>query len=255
MPGQPVNATKRLFLWGIENMLCCEWTLVKSFSTHLTAEPLKCRRWSCDYCQPYRASDLRRQARDGKPDTFLTLTVNPMVGKDPDHRARTLVRAWRLIRLRAIRKYKYKSIPFIAVFEATKAGEPHLHILCRVPWIDQRWLSRQMAELMSAPICDIRRIKHVGQLANYVAKYVGKDPQAFKRCKRYWASHDYKPAIDDLEDGDGEEAPCCWVEKISIAGHARAVASWGFALISERKGKRTYQNAAQMGAVAPLAPP
>ena len=78
-------------------MLCLEWTLVKSYSTHLIAEPLKCKRWSCDYCQPFRAAALKRQAENGKPDTFLTLTVNPKVGRHPDHRARKLVRAWCLI--------------------------------------------------------------------------------------------------------------------------------------------------------------
>lgn len=180
-------------------VLCRDWTVVKERAGVTTAEPLKCRCWSCDYCQPARINQLKGLARAGAPDTFLTLTANPKRGHSPDDRARGLARAWRLLRLRAMRHYGYRSLPFLAVFEKTKRGEPHLHILLRVRWLDQRWVSAQMRGLTSAPICDIRRVKGAKQAAAYVAKYVGKEPCPFKGTKRYWRSQDWDltPTLDE----------------------------------------------------------
>lgn len=171
--------------------LCREWTLVKQKGDTLTAEPLKCRCWTCEYCKPIRSRQLRKLGYLGKPDTFLTLTVNPAHFDGPDERARQLVRAWRNLRRRAMRKYGYKSIPFLAVFERTKKGEPHLHVLMRVKWLEQSWISEVMDELIGAPIVDIRRVKGARAAAAYVAKYVGKDPTTFEGAKRYWRSRDW----------------------------------------------------------------
>lgn len=188
-------------------VLCREWTLVKETGRITTAEPLKCRCWTCDYCQPIRLRQLKGMARAGAPDTFLTLTVNPETGHTPAERARDLAKAWRLIRKRAMRRYAYKAIPFLAVFEKTKRGEPHLHILMRVKWLDQRWVSGVMRDLIGAPIVDIRRVRSAKQAAAYVAKYVGKDPVTFAGCKRYWRSQDWEltPANDN-EELTGEPA-------------------------------------------------
>ena len=147
-------------------------------------------------------------AADGAPDTFLTLTANPKCFESPDARAQALVKAWRTIRRRAQKKYGYDSIPFLAVFEATKRGEPHLHILLRVKWLDQEWLSAQLEELTGAKIVDIRRVKGRRQAAAYVTKYVGKSPGAFEGCKRYWKSQDYiikDEADEETDDYDPSE--------------------------------------------------
>jgi len=133
---------------------------------------------------------------------FITLTVNPAWGHGPVYRARALARAWRIIRKRACRKYKYKTIPFLAVFERTKKGEPHLHIIARCKWLGQRWLSDQMKELMDAPIVDVRRVTGRRKVASYVTKYIGKDPERFGTCKRYWAStvweeEQWEPVVSD----------------------------------------------------------
>lgn len=190
-------------------VLCREWTLVKETGGVTTAEPLKCRCWTCDYCQPIRLRQLKGMARAGAPDTFLTLTVNPQTGHTPDERARDLAKAWRLIRKRAIRRYAYAVIPFLAVFEKTKRGEPHLHILMRVKWLDQRWVSDVMRELIGAPIVDIRRVRSAKQAAAYVAKYVGKDPMTFNGCKRYWRSQDWELHAA-VSHGSGDYATSEW---------------------------------------------
>lgn len=146
--------------------------------------------------------------KSGKPNTFITLTVNPATNLDPAHRARALARAWPKVVKAAKKKYGYKSIPYICVFEATQKGEPHLHILCRVKWIDQHWLSDQMRRLIGAFMVDIRRVRSTDQAAHYISKYVGKEPGHFNSCKRYWRTQDYeltKYVVDTIE-GD-------WTEK------------------------------------------
>jgi len=141
-------------------------------------------------------------AKAGKPDRLLTLTANPAWGLSPAHRAQALVLAWRKLRKRLLDKDKKKKIPFIAVFEKTKKGEPHLHVLLRGVWLDQQEISAHMAIETASPIVDIRKIKNDQKASNYVAKYAAKDPVAFSGCKRFWQSRDYP-----LEKLSKEENP------------------------------------------------
>ena len=190
---------------GVDEILCSEAVLVNQGIAAARAVTLKCRSWSCEICQPERKKQLIRLARSGAPKTFITLTVNPETGIDRIDRARTLVKAWRLIVKRAKRRHGYAKIGYLCVFEATKAGEPHLHILSTVPWLDQKWLSRQMAELAEAPIVDIRKVKSSGHIAHYIAKYIGKAPHRFGTLKRYWYTKDWK-----LDDWTPEPTPGYW---------------------------------------------
>jgi len=143
---------------------------------------------------------LIAQARDGAPTTFITLTAAASSGETPGARARALAAAWRKVVRAACKKYGYKSIPYICIFEATKKGEPHLHILCRVKWISQKWLSNKMKELTGSPIVDIRTVKNVKQACDYVAKYIGKQPHRFATCKRYWSTRTYRKTTWEPED-------------------------------------------------------
>lgn len=169
-------------------MLCSELTIVKKTSRAVILTPLPCRRWTCEHCQPIRKRQLVGQAMSGHPDTFLTLTIKPSAYPDKEAAAVALVSAWRKIRREACRRYGYKHIPFMAFFEGTKAGWPHLHILLRVKWLDQWWLSERMEHHARSPIVDIRRIQSRRKAAFYVAKYAGKQPSQFGTLKRYWRS-------------------------------------------------------------------
>ena len=204
-------------------MFCAEWSLVKHEGIKRTITPLYCNAWTCDVCQPRRRARLFRQAADGHPDTFITLTSNPAVGYSPDERAQALSEAWRVIVRRAKAKYGYTTIPYLCVFEATKYGEPHLHILARCAWLDQRWLSEQMDILTQAPVVDIRRIASQRQAAAYVAKYVGKDPHHFAGTKRYWMTRDYLAPIEPEDRVPDLEKPYFSISKwnwITLAGEA-----------------------------------
>ena len=188
-------------------MLCSETSLVKHRATVNIIRPLRCRCWHCEECQPERVKDLKGLARRGEPRTFLTLTVNPNRLDSPTARAQALVNAFLVLRRRAKRLLRLKSFPFLAVFEKTKRGEPHLHIMARIPFISQKWISDAMDELMGAPVVDIRRIDNVNRVAAYVAKYIAKAPAKFDGCKRYWRSQDFElekhkwkpPAPDPLD--------------------------------------------------------
>lgn len=171
--------------------VCGGWSLVKHEPYGTKAITLWCRSWQCADCAPFRVAALKRDAMDGKPTTFITLTVNPRMGQSPTERAQELSDAWKIVVKRARRKWTKAPLEYLAVFEETKKGEPHLHILARAPFIPQKWLSATMDELISAPIVDIRAVGHVKNAARYVAKYVGKGPKAFAALKRYWSSRNY----------------------------------------------------------------
>lgn len=172
-------------------MLCREQSLVKTGDGWGVARPLCCRSWGCEYCAPRRRSDLIRRAAAGRPTRLLTLTTNPALYGSPAQRAHELANAWRKVVKRAQRQLGWGKPQYFAVFERTKRGEPHLHILIRGRYLPQSWLSKQMKELIGAPICDIRKVHSERGAAAYVAKYLGKDPHRFGTCKRYWATRGY----------------------------------------------------------------
>lgn len=186
--------------------LCREYTLVKHHAGLTHCKPLTCRSWMCEYCAPDRRKRLMAQAASGAPQRFLTLTVNPTTGDSPDHRLTLLSAAWRTCVKRLRRHYGQHTIQYLAVVEATKRGEPHLHILLRSPYIPQAELSRIMSELIDSPIVDIRRIKGTREVIRYVAKYITKSPHHFGTGKRYWSSQAWELPQDPDEERDSLHA-------------------------------------------------
>ncbi len=179
-------------------MLCSEWSLVKRSHHHDTVIPLRCRCWHCDECRPLRTYQLIEEAKAGNPDLFITLTSRRRPGLTPDQAAVLLAHAWRSVRAAYLRKHGRGSLPFLAVFERTKKGWPHIHIVARCRWLDQRWLSDQMRSLIGSPVVDVRRVHGKSKVAAYVTKYISKNPERFDKCKRYWRSIDYLKPISHL---------------------------------------------------------
>lgn len=171
--------------------ICRSMSLVKGDGDLGVISALKCKCWDCNHCVVERRAKLIAQACSGQPTMFVTLTSRPRADVSPEEQCTALARAWRLIVKRAKRKYGYEHLPYFAVVEATKTGQPHLHILVRCQWIDQRWLSDQMREITGDYIVDVRRIVRPKQVVHYVAKYIGKAPHRFGTSKRYWCSQDY----------------------------------------------------------------
>jgi len=197
-------------------MFCQEWALVKSGFPQIKAIPLKCKCWSCDECRPGRVKRLVYEAKLGRPDLFITLTSRYIPNGDPAAAARDLVTAWRTIRREYLNKNGKDSLPFLAVFEETKRGWPHLHIVARCKWLSQRALSKRMDELIGAPICWVERLKTTRKIANYVAKYIGKNPYRFHGTKRYWRSLDYFAPTPEDEVPTDDDPPLWVVWKMSL---------------------------------------
>lgn len=203
--------------------LCNEWTLSKQLPGERYAKPLPCRSWSCDLCAPKRVKQLVAQAIAGDPRRFLTLTVSPEAGETPLDRHAALMRAWHLFVKRVRRLPGFGSFQYLWVVEATKAGEPHLHVLLRCGWIDQKLISEWFDELARSPIVDIRSISGVKHVAQYVAKYIVKNLARFENSKRYFASREYE--LDQLDDQEPEPSrgPGWTVIREHIA---RVTSSW-----------------------------
>jgi hypothetical protein len=187
--GRPVSSN--IFSWGTF-LYCGSHTLVKYEDRVRYARRLKCRSWSCPDCEPYRKKRLISEAMGGNPTMFLTLTCRRAEGKDADTAARELSHAWRLLRLRWMRLKKVKRLPFLAVFEPHASGWPHLHIVLRAGFIDWKWLSAQMLELLDSPHVYVERLNSNRKVAGYVAKYIGKGTSKFGTLKRFWKSQDYE---------------------------------------------------------------
>jgi len=172
--------------------LCGQWTLVKDQGVERRAKPLPCRSWHCPDCAPRRKAQLQALAASGDPNRFITLTINPTVGSSQEERLKILSHAWKTIVKRLRYHHPQEPIQYLALVEATKNGEPHLHILYRGPYVKQSLLSEAMEEIAASPIVDIRRIRGLREVIRYVAKYVTKAPAQFGTSKRYWHSAAYE---------------------------------------------------------------
>lgn len=183
---------------AVMTFICGGTTVEAECSFGGAARAVNCRSWSCETCAPARARQLQAEARSGKPNRFITLTSRRKPGYSAIQAARALVSAWRII-VRLVRKqHPGKEVEYFPVFEATKSGWPHLHILYRGPWISQHWLSAQMRRLTNSPIVDIRHVDNAAQAVAYVAKYVGQEPHKFGTLKRYWKSGGWALPDDEV---------------------------------------------------------
>lgn len=158
---------------------------------------LRCKRWSCPICREDNRRKVMHAARRGEPNIFLTLTVKPDLYDTPDEAARDMKRGLVALRRRIERKWGIEKLPFIVVFERTKKGWPHMHLLCRAPFMPQKELAEMWQAITGAFIIDIRFIRRKSQVLFYVTKYIGKDLAAFEGCKRWWRSHNYQRIKDE----------------------------------------------------------
>ena len=188
-------------------MFCKDWTLVKRKDPGLAVIPLRCKTWHCDECRPRRTKRLVYEAKSGQPNLFITLTSRRRPGGSPAAAARALARAWRQVRSEYIKAHGKGSLAFLTVFEETRHGWPHLHIVARGKWVDQGWLSKRMGALIASPIVWVKAINGLGQVAAYISKYIAKNPQRFAGTKRYWRSLDFLLPVAGLEAGGAAAEP------------------------------------------------
>ena len=205
-------------------MLCSEWSLVNRQTPLIKIMPLRCKCWHCEECRPLRTWRLLTEARAGKPDLFITLTWRWRASVSPDQAAVLLAHAWRSARAAYLREFGPKSLPFLAVFERTKKGQPHIHIVARCKWLDHEWLSKKMGKLIRSPNVWIERIHHKSKVAAYVTKYIGKNPERFVGVKRYWRSMDYLLPPDPEDEPLRERSGLWEIHQLDWRSCARAFA-------------------------------
>jgi len=212
--------------------ICREWSIVNQEPGKRHARVLYCKSWSCPTCRPKRRSQLLAKCASGKPNRFITLTVNPSEGESPEQRLRSLARAWRVCVQRLRRRYGQNSIDYLAIVEKTKHGEPHLHILARCPYIPHAYLSGIMRELINAPIVDIRLIKSQRNAILYVAKYVTKEPERLGTAKRYWSSMTYEINPENKPDKNANRDYPWIVSHYTIERLAHAWTNDGWTIVA-----------------------
>jgi len=178
--------------------VCGAMALVKDSEADVFVKPLRCRSWLCSFCCQRRRKQLMAEIANGQPDKFITVTSNPAMGGTPESRRLALGVAWATLVKRIKRTWPHFDFQYMAVVEETKAGEPHLHVAARAPFIPQWWLSNAMKEIADSPIVDIRKIRGVRQAVRYLAKYITKQPAQFGTTKRYWKSRGYALPNDDF---------------------------------------------------------
>lgn len=206
--------------------LCPEVLRVNSDQYGGEARVLRCKRWSCEICHNYNRMKVMHAARRGQPNLFMTLTCNPANFSSPDEAARDMKRGLSALRRRIARRWKVKNIPFIVVYEKTKKGWPHMHLLMRAPFMHWKVLRAMWQEISGAHQVDVRFIRKATQVLFYVTKYIGKELHAFEGCKRWWRSHNYEELKDEpwADPGLGGEwrkeftTLDRWVDQLITAG-------------------------------------
>ena len=177
--------------------LCSDRTLVNANSAVGEIAALKCKRWSCENCNADNRWRVMQQAKRGAPDLFMTLSHIEGSKLTPDEAARDMKRGLVLLRRMIERRFGIKNIPFIVVFEKTKKGWPHMHLLLRGPYMHWQVLRGMWKQITGAFEVDVRRIPRKEQVLFYITKYLGKDLHAFAGCKRWWKSQNYLSEPDD----------------------------------------------------------
>ncbi len=215
-------------------MFCAEWALVKFSFRTAEVLPLLCKCWTCDECRPGRTRRVVEEAKRGNPTFFITLTSRRRPELTPSQAAQALVVALRQLRRRYVKEHGKGSFAFMAVFEATKKGWPHIHMVARCKSISEIWLKDQMRELHDSPIVDRQVIHNKSKIAAYVSKYIGKNPHRFTGVKRYWRSLDYLLPPPELDYDPWDDTPAwevqqrtwwCLAQDLAAAGW-RVKAPW-----------------------------
>lgn len=179
-------------------MYCTDLTFVNHSDTAGTINALRCKKWDCPHCRPVNRQRVMRKAAEGHPNLFMTLTCDPERYETPEEAARDMKRGLVALRRRIERKWKVKNIPFIVVYERTKKGWPHMHLLMRAPYMHWKVLRGMWNDITGAFEVDVREIKKRSSVLFYVTKYIGKDLARFEGCKRWWRSHNYaEPKKDE----------------------------------------------------------
>jgi hypothetical protein len=149
--------------------------------------PIRCRSWDCLECAKANKRRLLRRLRHAKPNLFATLTTSERTAATPEEAFARANAALPLLFKRWRRARPGSRLDYFLVWERTKRGWPHIHLLLVADRVAKRWLSRQWLELTGCYIVDLQPLGSIAHAASYLAKYLTKDPQVpagFRRWRR-----------------------------------------------------------------------
>lgn len=172
---------------------CGEWSATKYEDGVWVAVPLRCRRWNCPTCARRQKRRFLKSLSETSVDALLTLTCDPKRFRDPTQAFRLMSHQIPNLMKRLRRHFPLAAIDYLVVWEETRRGWPHAHVLMRGPYLPQRLISRLWRELAFSPIVDIRRVHQRREVAAYVGKYLSKQPRVppgyrrFRSSQTFWA--------------------------------------------------------------------
>lgn len=171
--------------------ICGWWTFRQEFAGTVRLRPATCKMWACSDCAPRLKNRLRHRLKCTPVDRLVTLGCKPSLHASPFKAYRAMSDALPRLRERLERQFPALTFEYCAVWEETRAGWPHLHLLVRSGFIPQRALSRHWAELTGAPVVDVRLVSNASGAVNYLAKYLTKQATTPYGIKRYRTSHGF----------------------------------------------------------------
>ena len=138
--------------------------------TCIQVVPVRCRSWKCVKCGPPLRRQWAHRIAEAKPERFLTLTTDNKRFLNPAAAYLHLNTAFPAL-IRQLRSLKI-GFEYCAIWEPTEKGYPHIHIAQIGSFIPKKLLSSLWSRLGCGEIVDVQSIRHKGQTANYVTKYM-----------------------------------------------------------------------------------
>jgi len=125
------------------------------------------------------------------PHRMLTLTVDTKRYDSPEQAASRMAWAFGKLIAKLRRRFPDEPTEYLAVWERTRQGWPHLHVLLRGPYQPQRVVSALWSSLTGSPVVWFTKLDGTSAGARYVAKYLTKDPDPFHRGRALRASRGF----------------------------------------------------------------
>lgn len=127
---------------------------------------------------------------------FLTLTSSPSSTREISRSFATFVK-------RARRKFG--TFEYVKIQEFTESGLKHLHIIYRGEYMPQSWISQAWADIHSAPIVWIEKVKTWSKgLGSYVSKYIAKSESGHLSTSWNWiyrgSCRDWKAFVHEYQN-------------------------------------------------------
>jgi len=159
---------------------CGRGTIIGESRDHTAALliPVRCKSWDCPGCGTLKRAAWINKLAAGRPTKSITLTAREDLAATPKLKAAKMHAAFRTLCATIKKELRYRpslrwlpagrrrvlvaalrrsgrsprlktkeDFAFAYVFELTKRGNPHLHVLARCPWIPQKWLSQTWSRL------------------------------------------------------------------------------------------------------------